>query len=98
MVNSIEDILEDLGSEILNFNLPTDGQILNKFQTLKSKIQNVQDKNQLLILKVIQEAGKPLNIDKIIEITKLEPQIVSQTIAILTIQEIIKETEKGYAI
>jgi len=98
LTTSIEDILEDLGSEILNFNLPTDGQILNKFQTLKSKIQNVEDKSQLLVLKVIQEAGKPLNIDKIIEITKLEPQIVSQTIAILTIQEIIKETEKGYAI
>ena len=94
LVNSIEDILEDLGSEILNSKI----QILNKSQTSKSKIQNIEDKSQLLILKVIQEAGKPLNIDKIIEITKLEPQIVSQTIAILTIQEIIKETEKGYAI
>ncbi len=98
LVNSIEDILEDLGSEVLNFNPPTDGQILNNPQISKLKIQNIEDENQLLILKIIQEAGAPLNIDKIIEITKLEPQIVGQIIAILTIQEIIKETEKGYTI
>ena len=90
LTTSIEDILEDLGSEILNSKIQS--------ASWRTKIQNIEDKSQLLILKIIQGAGKPLNLDKIIEITKLEPQIVSQTIAILTIQEIIKETEKGYVI
>lgn len=91
LVASIEDIFEDLPAEIF-----PKKSVEPKQQKLNLK--KITDKNQLLILKIIQEAGLPLNIDKIIELTKLEPQIVNQAIALLTIQEIIKETEKGYNI
>lgn len=91
LVASVEDILEDL-----NINIET--------QNSKSKIQNYNSKfktadtNQLLILKTIQEAGEPLNIDKIIQLTKLEPQTVNQSLALLIIEDLIKETEKGYSL
>ena len=91
LVSSIEDILEDL-SEIFNLQLS----IFN--QTAKFKLDEIKDENQLSIIKVIKEAGQPLNIDKIIGLTKLEPQIVNQAIARLMIEEVVKETEKGYTI
>jgi len=87
LVASIDDILEDLGINIGINQLP-----------YQHKSAFIKDENQLLILKTIQEAGQPLNIDKIIELTKLEPQVVNQAIAILIINGLIKETEKGYTI
>lgn len=92
LVSSMEDILEDLGIE--NPKLKT----LNSKQILNSKIQNIKDENQLLIIEAVKNAGEPLNIDKIIKLTKLEPQTVNQTMALLVIEEIIKETEKGYTL
>lgn len=89
LVASIEDILEDLQLQISNFQFPISKQIPNtKFQTNEEKI----------IFEILREAGRPLNIDKIIELTKLEPQVVNQSLAILTIQGIINETEKGYSL
>ena len=44
------------------------------------------------------KAGMSLNIDKIIELTKLEPQAVNRTIALLVIGGAIKEVEGGYAV
>jgi DNA processing protein len=88
LVTSVEDILEDL-SEISNFQFPIFNQTQNfKFQTNEEKI----------IFETIQNMGQPLNIDKIIELTKLEPQVINQIIAILIINGLIKETEKGYTI
>lgn len=87
LVTSIEDILEDLGIDIrVN---PRQSASINK---------KITDENQLLIFKTIQEFGRPLNVDKIIELAKMEPQTANQAIAILIIQGIIKETEKGYAL
>lgn len=94
LVASIEDILEDLDLEIPNHKF----QILNKSQIQNSKFKNIQDKNQLLILEAIQESGGILDIDEIIEITKLEPQIANSAIAFLIIEGIIKETERGYSL
>jgi DNA processing protein len=91
LIGSVEDVLEDLNLEIPN----SKRQAPNKFQIPKFKIT---DTNQLLIYKTLQEAGRSLNIDKIIELTKLESQVVNQSLAFLIIQEIIKETEKGYVI
>ncbi len=89
LVSSIEDILEDLGLELKNL----------KTEKLKNnKKLNITDENQLIIHKVIQEAGIALDVDKIIKLTKLEPQIVNQSIALLVINNIIKETERGYTI
>ncbi len=83
LIGSIEDIFEDLG---INTNQP------------KLALKEIKDKNQLFISRIIQEAGGALNIDKIIELTRLEPQIVNQSLALLVIQGIIKETEKGYSL
>ncbi len=90
IITSLEDILEDLGLE----NLKIKNQ--NKKQT--QNIKKIQNQTQTLIFKIIKESGKPLNIDRIIELTKLEPQAVNQEIALMIINEIIKENEKGYTI
>ena len=76
LVSSIEDILEDLNLEIKNL----------KTEKLKHDAKfNIIDKNQKIIYATLQKSSKPLHIDKIIEITKLEPQIANQAIAFLTI-------------
>ncbi|MEK7162721.1 MAG: DNA-processing protein DprA [Patescibacteria group bacterium] len=93
LVASIEDILEDLQLQISNFQFPISKQISNKLQNFK-----FQTNEEKIILKIFQDSGQPLNIDKIVSLTKLEPQIINQAIATLIIQGIIKETEKGYAI
>ena len=82
LISSTEDVLEDLGISVNQH---------------KPAFENIKDKNQLLIIQTIKEAGHPLNIDKIIELTKLEPQVVNQSIALLSIQGVVKETERGYA-
>lgn len=94
LVGSVEDIIEDLGDKIPKSKF----QNSNKSQIQNLKLQKLTDENQRLILKIIQEAGEPLAIDKIIEITKLKPQTINSAIAFLVIKEIIKETEKGYII
>jgi len=91
LVSSVDDILEDLGINI-SVNQRTHQRLS------ASMIEKITDENQLLVLKIIREFGQPLNIDKIIELTKLEPQVVNQTIAILIINGLIKETERGYTI
>jgi DNA processing protein len=91
LVGSVEDILEDL-SETLNLQLSLPN------QTPKLKFDEIKDDNQLLIIETIKKAGQPINIDKIIEATKLEPQMVNQSLALLIVQGTIKETEKGYVI
>jgi DNA processing protein len=86
LVSSVEDILEDLGMED------------NAADAQKEQIQKITDKNHLLIIKTVKNAGNPLNIDKIIGLTKLEPRTVNQSLALLIFRGIIKETEKGYTI
>jgi len=83
LVSSVDDIFEDLGIDICQ---------------PKLVFEKIKDKNQSTIFQIIQEAGSALSIDKIIELTKLEPQIINQSLAILIIQGIIKETEKGYTV
>ncbi len=88
LVSSIDDILEDL-----DFSTKYENDM-----NIRNYENSIDDKKQLLILRTIQEAGQPISIDKIIELTKLEPQITNQAIALLMVEGIIKETEKGYAI
>ncbi len=90
LITSLEDILEDLGLENLKIKNQNKKQIQN--------IKNIQNETQALIFKIIKESGKPLSIDRIIELTKLEPQAANQEIAFMVINEIIKESEKGYII
>lgn len=48
------------------------------------------------ILGILDQAGKPISIDKIIELTNLEAHIVNQTLSLLIIKGIAKETGEGY--
>ncbi len=89
---SLEDILEDLPAAIFPKKNSTE------LKQQKLDLNKITDKNQLSILKIINKAGRPLNIDKIAELTKLEPQAINQTIAFLVVNDALKETEKGYAI
>lgn len=83
LVTSAEEILEDLGIEKLS-------------DSVKSTIN--LETNEKIIFEVLKKSGLPLAIDQIIELTKLEAQVVNQTLAILIIKNIVKETESGYTI
>jgi len=91
LITSVEDIFEDLNIQTPNLKF----KIFNEGLEVKNE---VTDANQLLILKVIQEAGKPISIDKILETSKLDPQTANQSLALLTIAGVIKETSGGYVI
>ncbi len=83
LVSSAADILEDLG-----------------FQSSGSKLPIFIPKNEdeRLIHDCLQGTGRPTRVDKIIEITNLEPKAVQRTIVILMMEGAIKETEGGYVI
>jgi DNA processing protein len=78
-----EDILSALNIEFTSQN---QNEILNL---------NFEEK---IIYETIKNFGKPIDIDKIIELTHLKIQTVNQALSKLIIKNIIKETEKGYII
>lgn len=78
LVTNIEEILEDLK--------------LNKLSKSSSKENHfITDSGLDEILKIFYQIKKPLTIDKIIELTKLEPQIVNQRLTCLILDGLIKE-------
>ncbi|MCX6702430.1 MAG: DNA-processing protein DprA [Candidatus Wolfebacteria bacterium] len=92
LVASIEDIIESLEIENeeqgLKWNLSSGKLPFGSFGT----------KEEELIFNAIKNTGSALSVDKIIEITRLEPQVVNRSLAYLAINNIIKETERGYAV
>ena len=92
LVTSTNDILEDLGwnSKIA----------LSKNENKMSLRLGDRDiaPEEKIILEIIKRIGEPLSVDKIIELTKLEPRVINQAIAVLIINGLIKETEKGYTL
>ncbi len=46
---------------------------------------------------LLREIADP-PVDKIIELTKLEPRVVNRSLALLCVGNFIKETERGYSI
>ena len=52
------------------------------------------EEKQILI--ALRDTSEALGVDKIIEMTKLEAQIVNQVLSFLLIKNVIKETEVGY--
>jgi DNA processing protein len=50
------------------------------------------------VLHALHDAAMPLDVDKIIELTKLEPRVVNQTLSFLVLKHLVKETEAGYII
>lgn len=92
LVASFKDILEDLN--IGTSNVPN----IDGIDLRTSDVRKIKDADQLLIFKAIQEAGQPLPVDKIIILSKLEPQTVNQSIAMMVLAGLLKETERGYVI
>lgn len=83
LVTKTSEILEDIGIET------------SKDQVAKTHDLRPEEHD---VLQVLVESGRVLSVDRIIELTKLEPHVVSKVIATLTIYEIIKESELGYEI
>ena len=50
------------------------------------------------VLEALRTAGAAINVDRIIELTKLDPQIVNQALATLAIWRVVQETESGYEV
>jgi len=83
LVTKTSEILEDLGLETF----------------AKKRVDTYELRpEEHTVVQALTEAGKPLSVDMIIELTKLEPHMVSKSIAMLTIYEIVKESELGYEI
>ncbi len=53
---------------------------------------------ETLVLKALAAAGAAADVDKISEITRLEPRIVNRTLSFLLIRGRVKETDAGYTI
>jgi len=53
---------------------------------------------ETLVLKALREVSAPVPVDKIITMTRLEPQTVNRVITTLLIEDMIKEKSGGYTI
>lgn len=89
LVTAVEDIIEDLGIEMKT---RTSCEINPEIES-----EEIGDEEKI-ILKIIKFAGEPLSVDKIIELTKLEPRVVNRSLAFLSLGNLIKETERGYTL
>lgn len=83
LVTRPEDILEGYG-------------IASEDGTLKEDISASPEERT--VFEVLRNSSLPLDVDKIIEMAKLEPRIAHQAITFLSIKGYIKETERGYTI
>lgn len=86
LVTNTEDILEDLQS------------ILPLLEIKNNKINNITDTRQLSVIQAIQNHNTETTVDNIIELTKLESHIVSQTLSFLILDGIIKEENGKFII
>lgn len=83
LVTSPEEILEAYG-------------LSNQEKNTNAAIGANEEENQVLL--ALRDASSPLDIDKIIEATKLEPRIASQAVTFLLLKNLVKETDAGYII
>lgn len=67
-------------------------------EVAKAKEAAAASEEEKQVLIALRSVSRPLEVDKIIEMTKLEPQVASQTLSFLLIKQLIKETETGYII
>jgi len=87
LVTSPEEILEDLGLDVILTSA--------KIETVAQSDINEEER---VIIRQVKEFNSPLNVDKIIELTKLDPQIVNQALASLVVKGLIQEAQGGYTI
>jgi DNA processing protein len=83
LVTSSEDIFVSYG-------------ITKKDRAERNVANTTEEEKQVLL--ALHAAAIPLDVDKIIELTKLEPRIASQTVSFLLVKQLVKETETGYII
>lgn len=88
LVTSTEDILLDLGLTETSPNKTAAGEKL---------LDGLGPDERAVFIK-IGDSGAPLSVDKISELTKLDPQKVNQILASLTIRGFIQEAGGGYTI
>lgn len=85
LVTSPEEIIEILAPELIT-------------KSESQKIPSDVSTEEKIILEVLLKSGKPVNIDKIAELTNLNAKIINQGLSFLIIKNLIKETENGYTI
>ncbi len=86
LVGSLDDVFTDMG-------------ISNVYADLSHEVGAARDNpHEDAIVKALESAGAPLSIDKLVLATKLEPQVVAASLTMLTLQSVIKETERGYTL
>jgi DNA processing protein len=93
LVTGATDIMEDLGIKNTN-TLPF---LEKNSKNLSNELNKMKEEERLLI-ETIKNSGEPLCVDKLIELAKLDSQIVNQTIAFLVIKGILKETGGKYSL
>ncbi len=86
LATSAEEILEDLGFSSRNEGLNI------------ASVPSLSSTEEECVYSLLRRAGSPLTIDKIIEETKLQPQLVGRALASLAIKKIIKEERGRYSI
>ncbi len=85
LITSPEEILEVLAPNLIA-------------QSKSGKIPSDVSIEEKTILEVLLKSGKPVNIDKIAELTNLNAKIINQNLSFLVMKDLIKETESGYSI
>ncbi len=85
IITSAEDILEDLNLVVPN------AESANRQFPFSSKEQGV-------ILDILKNAGEPVNIDRLQEMSKIDISILNQNLTLLLIQGVIKEDAGKYFI
>lgn len=81
------DICEDLGI------VPK-----SKQDRRKSLLQYIGTASEQAVLAALTEVGKPVPIDKLVELTTMEARTINAALASLVMAEVVKETERGYSI
>lgn len=86
LVSSYKDILEDLG-------------LTETVAALKhSTVDAATDPVEMKILDALRDADEPLTIDRICELTTLEPHILNEKLTLLTLSGAIQENHKGFSL
>ncbi len=80
LITSTDDLLEDL----------------NLLDLKERKMEKNLDSISEIIINTIKSSRSPISLDKIIELTKLEPQIVNQKITFLMFENKIEENNKKF--
>ncbi len=69
----------------------------DKKEKFARTLRGASDEEKQVLL-VLRDTSRALDVDKIIELTKLEPRAVNQTLSFLLLKGFIKETGSGYII